>query len=116
MMSQSCVQVVFCRKDGLTETEVQSLRHYARENNIAFRGKNAYFCLRNSEPYHCSWFLETKEQQTYWNWASFSTDLHKQLGQGKTPAELASVPASTCRCMTVRHGAPWCRRKEQYLL
>ena len=27
MMSQSCVQVVFCHKDGLTETEVQSLRH-----------------------------------------------------------------------------------------
>ena len=89
MMSQSCVQVVFCRKDGLTETEVQSLRHYARENNIAFRGKNAYFCLRNSEPYHCSWFLETKEQADILELGlRAALDLHKQLGQGKTPAEL----------------------------
>lgn len=89
MMSQSCVQVVFCRKDGLTETEVQSLRHYARENNIAFRGKNAYFCLRNSEPYHCSWFLETKEQADILELGlRAALDLHKQLGQGKTPTEL----------------------------
>ena len=48
MLSHACVQVVFCCKDGLAESEVQSLRHYAKENNITFRGKNAYFCLRNS--------------------------------------------------------------------
>ena len=34
MMSQSCLQVVFCCKDDLAAAEVESLRRYAKENGI----------------------------------------------------------------------------------
>ena len=105
-MSQSFVQVLFCGNDGLTDREVQSLRHYARENNIAFRGKNAYFCLRNSEPYHCAWFLETKEQADILELGlRAALDLHKQLGQGKTPAELGI--SSCINTLPLYDGRTW---------
>ena len=96
MMSQCYLQIVFCCKDDLAAAEIESLRRYAKENGITFRGKNAYFCFRNVKPYHATWFLETEAQADILEAALRGTlDLAAQLEQGKTKFELGLLPYTT---------------------
>ncbi len=96
MMSQCCLQIVFCCKDDLAAAEIESLRRYAKENGITFRGKNAYFCFRSAKPYHATWFLETEAQADILEIAlRGALDLAAQLEQGKTKSELGLLPYAT---------------------
>lgn len=119
MMSQSCLQVVFCCKDDLAAAEVESLRRYAKENGITFRGKNAYFCFRSAKPYHATWFLENETQADILETALHAAlDIAAQLEQGKTKQELGLLPYSAVLpCMfplrTAQSGRRWRFRKRQ---
>lgn len=119
MMSQSCLQVVFCCKDDLAAAEVESLRRYAKENGITFRGKNAYFCFRSAKPYHATWFLENETQADILETALHAAlDIAAQLEQGKTKQELGLLPIPlSCPCMfplrTAQSGRRWRFRKRQ---
>ena len=110
MMSQSCLQVVFCCKDDLAAAEVESLRRYAKENGITFRGKNAYFCFRSAKPYHATWFLENETQADILETALHAAlDIAAQLEQGKTKQELGLLPYSAVLPLYVptADGAVW---------
>ena len=114
MMSQSCLQVVFCCKDDLAAAEVESLRRYAKENGITFRGKNAYFCFRSAKPYHATWFLENETQADILETALHAAlDIAAQLEQGKTKQELGLLPYSAVLPLYVptADGAVWERWK-----
>lgn len=104
MMSQSCLQVVFCCKDDLAAAEVESLRRYAKENGITFRGKNAYFCFRSAKPYHATWFLENETQADILETALHAAlDIAAQLEQGKTKQELGLLPLFRCPAPVCSH-------------
>lgn len=90
--------------------EVESLRRYAKENGITFRGKNAYFCFRSAKPYHATWFLENETQADILETALHAAlDIAAQLEQGKTKQELGLLPYSAVLPLYVptADGAVW---------
>ena len=109
-VSQSCLQIIFCCKDDLADTEIESLRRYAKANGFTFRGKNAYFCYRNVTPYHMNWFLENENQIDILETALHAVlDIAAQLEQGKTKQELGLLPYSQMLPLYVpaADGAVW---------
>ena len=119
MMSQSCLQVVFCCKDDLAAAEVESLRRYAKENGITFRGKNAYFCFRSAKPYHATWFLENETQADILETALHAAlDIAHSWNRARPNRNWGCSPIPlSCPCMfplrTAQSGRRWKFRKRQ---